>query len=224
MNRQRQNYWIVLLLGLALIGAACSNKANKVDSSNGNNNNPAQAPASPVAPNNSLNVTIQNTINKAKNFYKCTSGPRLSTDHVYYASAVSQNMLSNTTTVTGPFTKGSISGTPRQVFIGKGPTNDLVFAVQIVDGQTVKGYNIHLSFCGKGEIITNTTIQSLHFDGMMALDQPVGCSHGMVDSFNQVYMVIGPYKGIPRYPEYHYRGSALEPPLVSDFTEIPCLK
>lgn len=140
----------------ALLLTSCGKKENKVSS--------GISGSSPFyTGNTSLNTsagsTIVNQVQSIKSSMTCLNGYRLTNDVSFYA----QGAYINANRITGNWTSGfSLNGgSINKMWIGVSAFRDLMFVTQVMNGSSVVGFNVTISFCemknpsGGASIVSN---------------------------------------------------------------------
>jgi hypothetical protein len=99
-----------------------------------------------------------------------------------------QNVGQNSTKIQGPFTKGSLPGTPSAEFIGISQFGDIMVVSKVTSGSQT-AHNVSLFFCpaknqytGAEIIGTSTTLDGFAVDQAgIILDSNTNCASGNVD-------------------------------------------
>ena len=130
------------LIVSALVLTSCGKKENKVSS--------GIAGSSPFyTGNTSLNTnagsTIINQVQSIKDGMPCMSGYRLTKDVSFYV----QNGLRGSNRIGGNWVSGFSpqGGSINKMWIGVSSYRDLMFVTQVMNGSSVIGFNVTMSFC-----------------------------------------------------------------------------
>lgn len=192
---------ISLLLVVSFI-QSCGKKTNEVDS----NVNPRGVNTTTAIINNGtvFGVTGFTTaqtslLQKAYAGFTCTNNTtRLVRKELYHTTQV-PTANGNNTTIGGTFTKGAMTGTVSNIYIGTSRWNDLLFVAKMTDGVKVTGFNIIISMCtylaqdGTPYIADVRLISNFAAPNQIILDEDNHCGAGSVDSAKETFMQSAAY-------------------------------
>ena len=172
------------LIVSALILTSCGKKENKVSSGGVSNSSPF------YTGNNSLNTTdgavILNQAQALKTSIPCINGYRLTKDVSFYT----QNGIRGSNRIGGNWVSGFSpqGGTINKMWIGVSAFRDLMFVTQVMNGTTVMGFNVTMSFCemknsnpGYPSVISNER-ELTHFatPGDIIVEATARCGYNVV--------------------------------------------
>jgi hypothetical protein len=130
------------LIVSALILTSCGKKENKVSPTGLTNQISASNPLFSSA----AGTTIVNQVNSIKASMSCLNGYRLTNDVNFYV----QGGVLGSNKIGGNWIEGfmpSTNGQVNKMWIGVSAYRDLMFVTQVMNGSTVAGFNVTLSFC-----------------------------------------------------------------------------
>lgn len=127
----------------ALLLTSCGKKENKVNSTSGLS---TQISSSNPLFSSATGSTIVTQVNSIKASVACLNGYRLTNDVNFYV----QGGILGSNRIGGNWVEGfmpSSSGLVNKMWIGVSAYRDLMFVTQVMNGSTVAGFNVTLSFC-----------------------------------------------------------------------------
>jgi len=102
------------------------------------------------------------------------------------------------TTIFGPFSKGASGGIVNDVYVGVSQFKDLIIVGKVSNGSQVMGYNVTLSFCVSGTLITEQRdLNNFTAPNGITIDSDTNCSVGNVDAAQQTSVISSPYQYVP---------------------------
>ena len=130
------------LIVSALILTSCGKKENKVSSTGVTDQISTSNPlfSSPAG------ATIVNQVNSIKSNMACLNGYRLAKDMNFYV----QGGVLGSNRIGGNWIEGfmpSTNGQINKMWVGVSAYRDLMFVTQVMNGSSVVGFNVTLSFC-----------------------------------------------------------------------------
>lgn len=141
MKSHLKNSLNLCLIVSALVLTSCGKKENKVSSGSGlfsSSTNSLQT---------SAGQTISNQVTSLKNSVACLSGYRLSNDVNFYVSGgiIATNKIGGNFQLSPNLSPQG--GQINKMWIGVSAYRDLMFVTQVMNGSSVVGFNVTLSFC-----------------------------------------------------------------------------
>lgn len=127
----------------ALLLTSCGKKENKVSSSGVSGSSPFYTGNASL--NSSAGSTIVNQVQSIKSSVACLNGYRLTNDVSFYV----QGGIIGSNRIGGNWISGFSpnGGTVNKMWIGVSAYRDLMFVTQVMNGSSVMGFNVTLSFC-----------------------------------------------------------------------------
>ena len=144
---------MTFILSSSLFLASCGGKdKNKVNSNTLSSGSSAISIGSNPINTSGLSASTLQAINALESRYVCPSGSAR-----IYKQFGTQQASGNQTTITANFTDGAISGQPEgTIYIGANySSRDLIYVQKVVNGTSVIGYNVTLSFCQISNVISS---------------------------------------------------------------------
>jgi hypothetical protein len=127
----------------ALLLTSCGKKENKVSSNGVSGSSPFYTGNSSL--NSAAGSTIVNQVQSIKSSVACLNGYRLTNDVSFYV----QGGIIGSNRIGGNWISGFSpnGGTVNKMWIGVSAYRDLMFVTQVMNGSSVMGFNVTLSFC-----------------------------------------------------------------------------
>ena len=172
------------LIVSALILTSCGKKENKVDSSGISSTSPFYTGSTSLSTNDGS--LIVNQVNTIKASMPCMNGYRLTKDVSFYT----QNGIIGANKIRGNWVPGFSpqGGTINKMWIGVSAFRDLMFITQVMNGSTVMGFNVTLSFCemknansGFPSVISNEReLTNFSTPGDIIVESTARCGYNLV--------------------------------------------
>ncbi len=168
----------------ALILTSCGKKENKVNSNGAASASPFNTSSSSFSTNDGS--VIVNQVNTLKTSMPCMNGYRLNKDVSFYT----QGGIVGANRIRGNWVPGFSpnGGAVNKMWVGVSAFRDLMFVTQVMNGSTVMGFNVTLSFCemknassGFPSVISNEReLTNFSTPGDIIVEATARCGHNLV--------------------------------------------
>jgi hypothetical protein len=174
------------VMACAIMLSACGGKDNKITKALGGGGDRNSSTYGSGASSGS--------VEQIKSQYSC----QRRSDVTFTTSSQGQAGGYSKTSIFGPFQKGVVGGIVNDIYVGVSQFKDLIIVGKVTNGSQVVGYNVTLSLCVSGSLITEQRdLNNFQAPFGITIDSDTNCSVGNVDAARQTSVISAPLNYLP---------------------------